>query len=115
MLQEPYSLALDGEVDVVMLLEDPQGNRVWALVEAKARLSRRQVQDWAQQMKSEGWQMRLAAHGVPGPYLVYIYGIRVDESAIEAAKRHGIGLLTGRGERVAPRELISPSADRKSA
>ncbi|RLC63115.1 MAG: hypothetical protein DRI48_08800, partial [Chloroflexi bacterium] len=42
-LQPAYSLALDGEIDVVLPLEDPSGEQVWAVVEAKARLSRRDV------------------------------------------------------------------------
>jgi prefoldin subunit 5 len=111
LLAEPYSLVLDGEVDVVMELEAPTGERVWAVVEAKARLGHRQVRDWAQQIKSGGWQQRLVARGVTGPYLVYAYGIRVDPGAVRAAEEQGIGLVTGRGERVSPRELIRPSTD----
>ncbi len=106
LLAEPYSLALDGEVDVVMELENPTGEKVWAVVEAKARLGHRQVWEWGQQIKSSGWQQRLAAKGVPGPYLAYAFGIRIDPGAVRAAKEQGIGLLTGRGERVPPEGLI---------
>ncbi|MFQ5856890.1 MAG: hypothetical protein ACE5LU_14850, partial [Anaerolineae bacterium] len=106
LLAEPYSLALDGELDVVMELEAPSGETVCALVEAKARLGHREVRAWAQRMKSSGWQQSLADSGVPGPYLVYAYGIRVDAGAVRAAEAEGIGLATGRGERVAPRDLI---------
>ncbi|MFQ5594166.1 MAG: YraN family protein [Anaerolineae bacterium] len=106
LLAEHHSLALDGEVDVVMELEAPTGERVWAVVEAKARLGYRQVRGWGQRMKSAGWQQRLAAEGVPGPYLVYAYGIRVDPGAVAAAEEQGIGLMTGRGERVPPEGLI---------
>jgi uncharacterized protein YoxC len=106
LLAEPYSLALDGEIDVVMELEAPTGERVWAVVEAKARLGHRQVSRWGRQIRSSGWQQRLAAQGVTGPYLVYAYGIRVDPGAVRAAEEQGIGLMTGRGERVPPKGLI---------
>jgi len=106
LLAEHHSPALDGQVDVVMELEAPTGERVWAVVEAKARLGYRQVRGWGQRMKSAGWQQRLAAEGVPGPYLVYAYGIRVDPGAVAAAEEQGIGLMTGRGERVPPEGLI---------
>jgi hypothetical protein len=105
-LAEPFNLALDGEVDVVLPVATPEGHTIWAVVEAKARLSHSQVRTWAQRMKSEGWRRRLAAQRVPGPCLVYAFGIRVDRSAIEEAERQGIGLLTGQGERVAPKGLI---------
>jgi len=105
-LAEPFNLALDGEVDVVLPVATPEGHTIWAVVEAKARLSHSQVRTWAQRMKSEGWRRRLAAQRVPGPFLVYAFGIRVDRSAIEEAERQGIGLLTGQGERVAPKGLI---------
>lgn len=110
LLAEPFSVGLDGEVDVVMELEDPTGERVWAVLEAKARQGHRQVQDWAHRMKSAGWHQRLSQKGVTGPYLVYAYGIRIDPGAVRAAEEHGIGLLTGRGERVSPKGLIGSPA-----
>ena len=109
-LQPAYSLALDGEIDVVLPLEDPSGEQVWAVVEAKARLSRRDVHQWAQRMRSAGWRERLAERGVKGPYLVYVYSIRADLSAQEMARQTGIGLLKSDGEILAPRELIEPAA-----
>jgi hypothetical protein len=110
-LAEPFNLALDGEVDVVLPVATPEGHTIWAVVEAKARLSHSQVRTWAQRMKSEGWRRRLAAQRVPGPFLVYAFGIRVDRSAIEEAERQGIGLLTGQGERVAPKGLVGAEAE----
>ena len=59
-------------------------------------------------MKSPGWQRRLANEGVKGPYLVYVYGIRVDRGARLAAQEQGIGLLTGRGVSIPPAGLIQP-------
>jgi len=110
LLQAPFSLAVNGEVDVVMELQDAAGSHLWAVLEAKARLSRREVLGWAQQIRSSGWQQRLAANGVQGPYLVYIFGIRIDPGTVHAAENQGIGLVTGRGERVAPKGVVLPSA-----
>ncbi|BCX02154.1 MAG: hypothetical protein KatS3mg053_0092 [Candidatus Roseilinea sp.] len=105
-LQPPYSVPLDGEIDVVLPVEDPAGQRMWAVVEAKARLSRRDVQAWSQRMRSEGWRRLLAEQGCPGPYLVYAYSIRVDLGARELAEAEGIGLLKSDGEVLAPRGIV---------
>ncbi len=110
LLETHHSVVIDGEVDVVMELESSAGETVWAVVEAKARLGYRQVRSWGQRMKSSGWQQRLADEGVVGPYLVYTFGIRIDPGAVAAAEEQGIGLLTGRGEQVAPEGLISAPA-----
>ncbi len=106
LLQPAFSLALDGEVDVVLPLEDRGGARLWAVIEAKARLSQRDVQRWSQRMRSAGWRRRLAREGIKGPYLVYAYSIRADLGAQEMAEQEGIGLLRSDGETLAPRGLI---------
>mgnify|MGYP001592285024 CR=1 FL=1 len=105
-LAPPVSLPLDGEIDVVMPMSGPDGEKVWVVAEAKARLGRQQVRDWAQRIRSRGWQQRLLEQDVPGPYLVYAYAIRIDLGTAEEAQEQGIGLATGRGERVAPAGLI---------
>ena len=106
LLGDPVSLPLNGEVDVIVEVESPSGERMWAVVEAKARLGYRQVRSWGQQMQSEGWQRRLAEAGVPGPFLVYAYGIRYDPGAVQAAEEQKIGLMSLKGERVIPQGLI---------
>jgi chromosome segregation ATPase len=107
-LEEPRQVRMDGEVDVAIPAAR-DGQALWAVVEAKTRLSRREIEDWANRMRSEGFRQRLAQHGVPGPYLVYIYGLRVDAACDAAARRFGIGLVTGRGERVPPGPLLPPA------
>ncbi|HXF70179.1 MAG TPA: hypothetical protein VNK89_10270, partial [Thermoflexus sp.] len=107
LLAEPRLVAWDGEVDVVVPVEK-DGQVVWVIVEAKVRQSWRAIEDWANRMRSEGFRRSLAAAGVKGPYLVYAFGIRVDEGAEEAARKFGIGLLTASGERVPPGELLPP-------
>lgn len=106
LLGDPVSLPLNGEVDVIVEVESPSGERMWAVVEAKARLGYRQVRSWGQQMQSEGWQRRLAEAGVPGPFLVYAYGIRYDPGAVQAAEEQKIGLMSLKGERVIPQGVI---------
>jgi len=108
-LHPAYSLALNGEIDVVLPVEAPSGEAVWAVVEAKARLSQRDVHAWSRRMQSEDWQKRLAEKGVKGPYLVYAYSIRSDLSAQEMAEKEGIGLLKSDGEILAPRDVIRPA------
>jgi len=108
-LQPAYSLALNGEIDVVLPVEALSGEAVWAVVEAKARLSQRDVHAWSRRMRSEDWQRRLAEKGVKGPYLVYAYSIRADLGAQEIAGKEGIGLLKSDGETLSPRDLIQPS------
>jgi chromosome segregation ATPase len=108
LLEEPRQIRMDGEIDVAMPVAR-DGQVVWAVVEAKTRLSRREIEDWANRMRSEGFRRRLARHGVPGPYLVYVYGLRVDAACDPAARQFGIGLITGRGERVPPGPLFPPA------
>jgi hypothetical protein len=97
---------MNGDVDVVVEALDTEGHTVWAVVEAKVRLSHRAVMAWAQRMRSEGFREMLKEAGVPGPYLVYSYGMRVDAGALDAAEKAGIGLLTSQDERVAPQQVI---------
>ncbi|RCK76950.1 MAG: hypothetical protein ANABAC_3375 [Anaerolineae bacterium] len=110
-LQPGFSLPLDGEIDVVLPLEDATGQRIWAMVEAKARLTARDVRAWSQRMRDRVWQERLKEKGFPGPYLVYAYGIRIDLGALETAEKEGIGLLKGDGEVSVPQGLIEPSVE----
>jgi len=109
-LHPAYSLALNGEIDVVLPVASPSGEAVWAVVEAKARLSQRDVHAWSRRMRSEDWRRRLAEKGVEGPYLAYAYSIRADLGAQEMAGKEGIGLLKSDGETLAPRDLIQPAA-----
>jgi hypothetical protein len=105
-----YEEGEKGEIDAVIPVQAPDQRILWVVVEAKARQSPRAIQAWANRMRSEGFRKRLAAAGAPGPYLVYAYGIRVDLSCEVMAKQAGIGLVTGRGERVAPAAEIPPES-----
>lgn len=87
-LKPAYSLPPDGEIDVVLPLEDPSGRKLWAVVEAKARLTYRDVRSWSQRMHEPLWHQKLAKKGIIGPYLTYAYGIRMDIGTEEAAKKN---------------------------
>ena len=102
-LGESFNLRFNGEVDVVLPVADSEGRHMSALVEAKVRLAGRAVDSWASRVRSHGFQSELQSAGIPGPYLVYAYGMRIDLSARTAAEKNGIGLLTGRGEEIEPR------------
>ena len=100
---EPGPVGLDGEVDVAVRVRDAEGRPLTVLVEAKNRLYPKDVAAWADRAASEGFRARLAAAGLPGPYLVYAFGRRVYPGVREAAEAAGIGVLGPRGEQVAPR------------
>ncbi|MBI3362798.1 MAG: hypothetical protein HY023_16985, partial [Chloroflexi bacterium] len=93
-------------VDVILPLEDAAGKALWAVLEAKVRLGWRAVEAWANRMRSPDFLVALQAAGVKGPYLVYVYGMRADLSARQAAETFGIGLVGSRGEEVPPRGVM---------
>lgn len=101
---EGYPVRIDsvGEIDVVLPVESPTGERLTVVAESKARLSRRAVIDWANRMNSPDFRRKLKEAGVQGPYLVYMYAIRVDPAALDEARKQGIGVMSGRGELVEP-------------
>ncbi|MFN3309263.1 MAG: hypothetical protein ACK44E_08655 [Anaerolineales bacterium] len=106
-LDGPFNVPVDGEVDILYQVIDAAGNRLTAVMESKFRLSYGAVEDWAKQMRSIEFRQKLAQAGFPGPYLVYIYGMGIHPSAREAIKRFGIGLITDRGDWIDPVEILS--------
>ena len=106
--QDGYPVRIDsvGEIDVVLPVESPSGERLTVVAESKARLSRRAVTDWANRMKSPDFRRKLKEAGVPGPYLMYMYAIRVDPAALDEARKVGIGVMSGRGELVEPAGVL---------
>ncbi len=101
-VDEAFNLRLNGEVDVILPVQDVSGRRYSAVLEAKVRLSWRAVEAWASRMRSPSFRAALQNAGVAGPYLVYTYSMRADQSARQAAETFGVGLVTSRGEEVAP-------------
>jgi hypothetical protein len=103
-LGEPQPISLDGEVDVVLPVEAPGGRRMWAVAEAKVRLRRGDVFRLASRLADPGWQEAMAKAGVLPPYIPYAYGLRVYPDAVRAGEETGIGVLSSRGEVLAPKE-----------
>ena len=101
-LQHPRSLDLDGEVDIAVSVQSPEGEQIWVLTEVKARARLKNLRRWAEQLSSERFAQRLAEQGVTRPYLPYLFGSRVYQIVEEEAQRLGIGILDPDGERVVP-------------
>jgi len=102
LLANPTPISVDGEVDVAAPVEDPNGQRLWILVEVKLRLRRKEVYDWHRQLEDPGFRQRLRDEGLGGAFLPYAFGIRVYDDAAVAAGEVGMGLLDVRGERTSP-------------
>jgi len=101
----PYPMEVDGEIDVAMLLEGPEGTRVWALIEVKARLRKGDVERWSKRLRDPEFLRRLAGVRIEPPYLPYAFGLRVYPDAEDLAREMGIGVLDSRGERAEARPL----------
>ncbi len=102
LLDTPHPLDLDGEIDLAVPVETPDGDQVWVLLEAKARARFKELRRWAQRLHSEGFVRRLEERGVNRPYLFYLFGLRVYSIVEEEARRLGLGVLGPDGERVEP-------------
>lgn len=92
---------VDGEIDVAVLLESQTGERIWALVGAKARMRKHEVEKWGQRFQDPAFLRRLTEARIEKPYLPYVFGLRVYPDAMSTAKEMGIGVLDSRGEQVA--------------
>ncbi len=104
-LAEPQPISLDGEVDVVLPVQSPDGRDLWVVAEAKVRLRRGDVFHLATQLADAQWRERMQRAGIVPPYLPYAYGMRVYPDAVTAAETTGIGVLSPRGEVLAPKEV----------
>ncbi|RMF34485.1 MAG: hypothetical protein D6759_05790, partial [Chloroflexi bacterium] len=104
-LAAPHGLDIDGEVDLVMPVETPEGTRAWVVLEAKKRVRLKELRRWANRVQSEGFLQRLERAGVTTPLLPYLFGLRVYAVVDEEAEEKGIGVLCPDGERVAPRMI----------
>lgn len=104
-VRENFDLPADGtaEIDVAARARGPEGV-VTFLVEAKARLGSGEVRRLGRLLDPAG-RRRLEEVGLPGPWLVYAFGLRIAESAMETALASGIGVLRPTGEVVVPRSV----------
>ncbi len=102
-LQEPFAIELDGEMDVVVPVELSTGEHSWIIVEVKGRLRRKELGKFLQRLQQPWFQERLQQEGIQKPYLPYVFGLRVYAEVDQMAREAGVGVLSFRGERVAPR------------
>ena len=101
-LREPFAIEVDGEMDVVVPVELPTGERPWIIVEVKGRLRRKELGEFLQRLQRPWVQERLQKEGIQKPYLPYAFGLRVYADVDRMAREAGIGILTFRGERIPP-------------
>jgi len=99
-----------GDLDVGIQAETAEGLNLAGVVESKARLSAGDVHKFASRMESDGFQAKLTEAGLPGPYRVYLFGIRVDRAAERMARKLGVGLLKPSGEQFPPEGKFAGTA-----
>ena len=109
LLEPPTAVDLDGdgELDLWARVADADGNELSILVEAKVRLRAREVRAWAARLEDPAFRHALAERGIAGPYLAYAFGIRIYAEARDVARSVGVGVLSARGEDVAPRPIAA--------
>ncbi len=107
-LGEAFNVDLgQGELDVVFRVRNADGRDVVAIAEAKVRLSPSVVHRLGDRVRSSGFQDTLSGVGIYTPYLVYLFGERVERSCADVARSYGIGLLKYTSEDpIVPAELI---------
>ncbi len=101
------SALINGEVDVILLATDPNGQDMTVVVEVKHRLGTKDVYRWAQRVQSRNYQRRLQEAGYAPPYLPYVFAMRFDEPTVEVLRAVGIGLVNHRGEQVEGTLVVS--------
>ncbi len=99
-LSEAFIEETDGDIDVIMRVRDPKGQEYWALVEAKARLRRKEYLRWVRKLHDPAYVKKLRSLGYEPPWLAYMFGLRVYRDVLEVAREHGVGVLDVHGEQV---------------
>ena len=109
LLGEPVAVDLDGdgERDLWARVVDADGDEVSILVKAKARLRADDVRGWASLLADAAFRHSLAERGIEGPYLPCAFGIRIYAEAREVARSVVIGVLSARGEDLAPTPIAA--------
>ncbi len=105
LLTPPHGLDIDGEVDLVMPVKTPEGERAWIVLEAKKRVRLKELRRWAKRLQSKAFLRRLKEAGITKPLIPYLFGLRVYAVVDTEARKLGIGVLDPDGERVAPRAI----------
>ncbi|MDW7985210.1 MAG: hypothetical protein RMK16_11110, partial [Acidobacteriota bacterium] len=92
-----------GEIDGVVQVETPDGERLWVLIEAKVKLYPRDVQQFARRLRRSSMRERLHRFGIHGKALVWVFGLGLTMGVEEVAEKEAVGLVEAHvGEIVAP-------------
>ena len=95
-IQKPPSpMDINGEIDVIAIVRDKQGKEFALVCEAKTRLRPQHVR------RAKATMSKLE---LPYEHIDYVYGLSLYPGSKEAAIETGLGLLSIRGELVAPRK-----------
>ncbi len=103
-LSEPTPTQVNGEIDVLARVKDPDGNGATVIIEAKTRLRPADVRRFAANLDG-----LLADAQVAERCFAYVYGLRVYDGSVDAARELGLGVLCPDGER-APAVERTPTA-----
>ena len=103
-LSEPTPTQVNGEIDVLARVKDPDGNGATVIIEAKTRLRPADVRRFAANLDG-----LLADAQVAERCFAYVYGLRIYDGSVDAARELGLGVLCPDGER-APAVERTPTA-----
>ena len=103
-LSEPTPTQVNGEIDVLARVKDPDGNGATVIIEAKTRLRPADVRRFAANLDG-----LLADAQVAERCFAYVYVLRVYDGSVDAARELGLGVLCPDGER-APAVERTPTA-----
>jgi len=110
-LEHPFPVLTDGELDVVAAVrdpKDPKGTRQWVVVEAKIRVRLYELERWQKRLQDPYLWAALKERGVAPPLLPVLFGLRVYNEVLEEAKQRGIGVITPTEVLVPPRAWSGP-------
>ncbi|MCL4434380.1 MAG: hypothetical protein M1399_06375 [Actinobacteria bacterium] len=102
-ISEPAAAQVNGEIDVLQRVEDPDGNGATVIIEAKTRLRPADVRRFAANLNG-----LLVDAQVAERCFAYVYGLRLYAGSVDAAREFGFGVLCPDGER-------APAVERASA
>jgi len=90
------------EIDGVAEVETPDRRRAWVLAEAAGRVFAEDVRRWAETLSAPETRAALRRGGIGPPWLPWMFGIRLERSAVDEARRARIGLADRAGVLVEP-------------
>ncbi|GBD09838.1 Chromosome partition protein Smc [Candidatus Thermoflexus japonica] len=99
------SMTLDGigEVDGVARIRWPEGRETWVLVSVKARVWPRDIREFRRGILEDAEaRQALRARGISDPVWPIVFGLTLDDRALEAAIHAKVGLLISQQGMIVP-------------